>query len=230
MGIERGGGYQLVLPLSLTGFLSGMITSGLVYPTGKLGGYFLGCVFGASLAAPLLAYGMLRGPWKAICLPVMAAAAYYFSIVVAAVVELNLPWQNWSMGQDSRNSPVALFAGGFAGGFLVLGGIAFLVYSKVGIRTLATKSLAWSVVGGVLGVIGWMLGPSLGMFIWSGVHALGLTAPTETFQNALYGETSHQYSLFVVWQTGMALVLAIMLHPLPFQRTTKSLTSTLPLW
>jgi hypothetical protein len=67
-------------------------------------------------------------------------------------------------------------------------------------------------VGGILGVIGWALGPSLGMAIWYGAHGLGLTAPDETSRNSL-GQHSDVFALNVVWQTGMALVLAIMLWP-----------------
>jgi hypothetical protein len=53
--------------------------------------------------------------------------------------------------------------------------------------------------------------PFVGMAVWFVVHALGLTIPTETSQNA-HGETSHMYSLWVVWQTGMGGLLGLLLH------------------
>jgi hypothetical protein len=52
----------------------------------------------------------------------------------------------------------------------------------------------------------------LGIAIWYGAHGLGLTAPDETSRNSL-GQHSDVFALNVVWQTGMALVLAIMLWP-----------------
>jgi hypothetical protein len=198
--------------LSLAGLLSGLVTAGLVYPTGKLGWNVLGAPFGAVMAVALAMCGVLRGLWKAILLPVATAAAFYLSFMKAGIVEIKFPWQIWSTGELTPPEPVALFVGGFVGGFLVLGIILILIHAEVGIRTLALKMAIGSLVGGILGVIGWSLGPSLGMVIWSGVRDVGLTAPTESFQNAL-GESSHRDSLFVVWQTGMALLLAIMLKP-----------------
>jgi hypothetical protein len=216
--VERWANFKFVALLSLTGLLSGLVTSALRYPSGLHGGYALGGVFGAFMGIALALSEMSWGVWKAVLLPVPTAIAYYISIMVAGVVEIYFPWKIWSTGELTPPEPVALFAGGFVGGFLVLGVVSMLIQSipvhpRVGIETVVIKALAWSLMGGILGVIGWMLGPSLGMIIWSGIHGFGLTAPTETFQNAL-SETSHQFSLFVVWQTGMALVLSIMLLPL----------------
>ena len=217
MAVERWAGYKFVVLLSSAGLFSGVVTSALRYPSGLLGGYVLGGVFGAFMGIALALSGMLQGIWKAVLLPIPTAFAYYLSIMVAGVVEIYFPWKIWSTGELTPPDPVALFAGGFVGGFLVLGVVSLLIHSilvhpRVGIETVVVKALAWSLVGGILGVIGWALGPSLGMTIWSGIHGLGLTAPTETFQNAL-GEPSNQFSLFVIWQTGMAFVLAIMLLP-----------------
>jgi hypothetical protein len=210
--------YKFMAIMCSAGLPSGLLTATLLYPAAKMGPYVLGGVFGAMMGLALAIGKMLPGVWKAALLPVPMAAAYFISVHAAGLAELGLGLGNFSTDQSAIVSPVALFAGGVVGGFIVLGFVSILVHSilvhpTVGIRTLAVKSLAWSLMGGTLGVIGWRLGPSLGMAIWSGVHSLGLTAPDETFQNALYGETSHQFSLFVVWQTGMALVMAIMLLP-----------------
>ncbi len=66
-------------------------------------------------------------------------------------------------------------------------------------------------LGGVLGIIGWELGPTFGMALWSAADTLHVTAPTETALNAV-GETSHRYSLFMIWQVGMAFVLVVVLR------------------
>ena len=210
VAVERTARYNFVVLLPFAGLLSGFITAALIYPAGKFGGYVLGAVFGAIMGFALAMSGVLNGIWKIAVLIVTAAVAYFSSIMVAGVVNLGLQSENSTMmGQSPIVSPVALFAGGFVGGFLVLGVISVLVHPGLLSRTVAVKAIVWSLVGGVLGVIGWTLGPSLGIVVWSVVRSVGLTAPTESLQNAL-GETSHQDSLFVVWQTGMALVLAIM--------------------
>jgi hypothetical protein len=211
MAVGQKGNYSLLPLLTSAGLLSGLITAALVYPAGKIGWYVLGGVFGAIMALALAMCELLSGLWKAIVLPVATAASYYLSMYAAGFVELGINSGNFTMGQSPTVSPVSLFAGGVVGGFFVLSVISILIHPKVGLRTIAVKSIAWSLVGGVLGIIGWALGPTLGMAIWSGVRDVGLTAPTETFQNAL-GEPSHRDSLFVVWQTGMALVLAVLLR------------------
>jgi hypothetical protein len=221
VAVEKWAKFKFLATLSSAGLLSGLFFDGLVYPAEKyLGqlGYVVYGLFGAILGVTLAGNGMLglRGIWKAFLLPVPVAVAYFFSYMVAFAVELGL--SHWGNSSEATTvSPVSLFAGGVAGGFVILAFVSILVHSILvnpggGYRTPMVKSLTWSLVGGVLGVIGWALGPSLGMAIWYAVHGLGLTAPDETFQNAL-GERSHEFSLFVVWQTGMALLLAIMLRP-----------------
>jgi hypothetical protein len=223
MASEWKDNYGVTVALTLAGLVSGLITCGLVWPAGRLGGYILGGVFGATMTVSLVLCGMLRAAWKALWLPLVAAAADYISIMVAGCVELGLAWMLLPMDRPApHESPVALFAGGLIGAFLVLGGILTLSHPEVGMRALAARALWWSVPGGALGVVGWALGPSLGMAIWSGVHAVGLTAPTETFENALSG-TSRQYSLFVVWQTGMAFVIGLMLRRYKAQSRAKKL-------
>ena len=215
MAVERTARYNFLVLLLLptAGLLSGFITVGLAYPAGRFGGTVLGGVFGAVMAVALSISGVLQGIWKIAVLLVVAAGAYFSSTMVAFVVELGVQTENsTTMGHQPTVSPVSLFAGGVVGGFLILGAFSILVNPELGFRPLAKKVLGWSLVGGVLGIVGWALGPSLGVAIWSVVHDMGLTSPTESLQNAL-GEPSHQDSLVVVWQTGMAIVLAIMLSP-----------------
>lgn len=221
--VERWANSKFVALLSLAGLLSGLVTTGLEYPIGKDGMYALGCVFGAFVAVALVVCGVLRQFWRAILLPFAAAGAFYLSWLAAGIVGFGLASRDPYVDQPFIGYPIAMFVGGVVGGFVVLGTISILVHPKVGIRTIAVNTSAWSLVGGVLGIVGWLLGPSLGMVIWSGVHGLGLAVPTESSQNALYGQSSHVYSLFVVWQTGMALVLAIML--LPYRAKSREATS-----
>jgi hypothetical protein len=215
---KRGPG--LVALLSIAGLIAGLLTAGLVYPVGRLSvthtrlaWYILGGPFGATLAISLLACGVLhrlRGFGKAISLAVLSIGAYFVSFWVAASIELMLHRGGFYRGPEV--SSLALFAGGFVGSLLVFGSVFLLVYPERPSRSLAFKLFCSSVLCGILAVVGWTLGPSFGMYIWSALHALGRTPPTETFQNALYGDSSRQFSLFVIWQTGTAFLLGLILQ------------------
>ena len=123
------------------------------------------------------------------------------------------------------------------GGFIILSAAFILFRPKTSIGATAREALPWSVFAGVLSPIAWALGPSLGIWIWSALHAVGLTAPantlssatpTDTLSNALYGETGHGplsrlFALFVVWQTGMGFALGMALRKMPQKRDTSSL-------
>ena len=197
---------------ALAGLLSGLVTAGLEYPAGRFG-WILGGPFGAIMGFALAACGVLRGYWKAILLPVATTAVFFLSFLTTGYIEINFPRQLWATERSMSPGPVSLLAGGFVGGFLILVVVLILVNAKAGILTLAVKTIAGSLIGGILGVIGPALGPYLGMTIWFGLHVLRLTAPGESYQNALGGR-SDGYSLYVVWQTGMAVVLAVVLWTL----------------
>jgi MFS family permease len=219
--VERKGGPGLVALLSVAGLVAGLLTAALLYPAGRLSTmhtrlawYILGGPFGAALALSLAACRVFRGLagfWKAVLLVALSIGAYFVSFWVTAGVEL-LRYRKASMGVAVSYSYFSLFAGGLVGGLLVLGGVFLLIHPKQRFRSLAFKVFFSSVLCGVLAVVGWRLGPSLGMYIWSALHDLGETPPTETFQNALYGERSRQLSLYVVWQTGTAFLLGLILQ------------------
>jgi hypothetical protein len=175
---------------------------------GTLGWFILGTPLGVCLTVSLATCGILRGfngLCKAILIVVLSSLAYFVSVRVAVGLELAFPTP---LEYPPLHYPRSMFAGGFVGGFLMLGGIFVLVYptfrwptienAQEPSRTVAFKVLLFSVLCGVVGIVGWGLGPYLGVLVWSVLHDLGLTSPTETFQYALHGEPSHRFSLFVV--------------------------------
>jgi hypothetical protein len=212
------------LPLSLltssAGLISSLIDVCLNYPIGSHAAqlsnrwgfgfiFFPGVTFGLTVSSCLAFRGYLRRPWKAIGITAAFGLSYYLSIRVAGTIELYSPFGR-SGNEVALVSKSALFAGGLVGAFLVIGAVSVLLNSRIEWERRVLKDVYWSPVGGILGVLGWTLGPFLGMVIWSVVHPLGLTAPTETIQNAR-GETSHMYSLWIVWQTGIGLALGLVL-------------------
>jgi hypothetical protein len=213
MNSERTRGFGFVMLMVFAGLASGVLTAAL--SDGHLG-LDLGISFGVIMAFCLAITGLTRSAWRLVCLVLLTACAFYISVFFATFLEMGAASQ-WT-GTDKTLHLIALFAGGMAGGFIVLSGALILAKSKMSLGVIALKALLWSVFGGALAPIAWPLGPSLGMWVWSGLHAVGLTTPTNTFQNAMYGGTASDgapnqlYALFVMWQTGMGFALGIALR------------------
>ncbi|MHB8527458.1 MAG: hypothetical protein ACYDD2_15070 [Candidatus Acidiferrales bacterium] len=206
-------GYKLGLALLLAGSCSGVVAIGTAYFAGQSHlQLFPGIIFGVFIAVCLALFEPRPKFWRAVRFVVVTSIAYFLSLLIAAVVQMRfLPLPPCSTGPCMSESLTAIFLGGMVGGFLILAEGIVLLHPQLGWRAIDLSVLPWSVFGGILGIIGWELGPTLGIALWSGAHALGLTAPTETALNAT-GETSHGFSLLFVWQGGMGLVLGIVLR------------------
>lgn len=85
--------------------------------------------------------------------------------------------------------------GGLIGGFLMVGSVVEL-FSSSRRDDLAT-AFAGAVVSGLLGVVGWQLGPSLGKMLWT-IRPNHPQPGTDSFNS---------FSLYPIWQTGMALFI-----------------------
>jgi hypothetical protein len=201
-------------PLMVLGALAGLLSALLiifaVYPLGPTALLFLpGAAFGALLALGLFLFGALSNLGKGIALVIAFSLAYYLSVQAAFAVELYSPFGR-PENEHGALSNLTLFVGGFVGAFLVLSAASLLLNSQLAWQRRLLHALYWSPVGGILGILGWALGPSLGMAIWSVAHSLHLNEPTETAQSAL-GQSGHLYSLWVVWQTGIGILLGLVM-------------------
>ena len=165
--------------LSVAGLIAGLISAGLVYPVGGLylrhfrnAQYIFGVPLGITLALSLAARGLLRGLGgfcKGISLVALSSVAYFVAFWIAA--GLGLAFHGSS--RPPFDFPVSMFAGGFAGGFLVRG-VFLLAYpsrewptienAREPSQTAAFKVLLSSVLCGILGIVGWDLGPHLGIY------------------------------------------------------------------
>jgi hypothetical protein len=202
----------LSLYLGLTGLISALTTIGVAYPLGQLHLDFApGAILGVLISGCLMYCGLLRNPLGIIGIAVASTLAEFTSIMVAGAVELHPPFGMPRGHENIGVSTTALFAGGLVGAFVLLSAYSLSVNPGSPWWRQLLKALAWSPLGGVLGSIGWQLGPSLGMAVWEVAHSVGLTPPTETFRNALFGETSHAYALSIVWQTGVGALLGLII-------------------
>jgi hypothetical protein len=198
----------LALLTASAGFISALLSASIVYYPIWLHrfSFFPGTVFGALVSVSWAFGGYLHSLWKIVVITAATTFAYYLSFLAAGAVEMH-----FVQSKDGSISSLALFVGGLTGAVFVLCSMSFLFDSEMPWQRRLLRALRWSPVGAILGILGWVLGPFVGMAVWFVVHALGLTIPTETSQNA-HGETSHMYSLWVVWQTGMGGLLGLLLH------------------
>jgi hypothetical protein len=174
--------------------------------------FFLpGVVFGAIVSVCFALRVYLRDLWKAIALIVASSVAYFLSFWAAVGVSLH-PFGLLPRDRIGEVTDLALVAGGLTGAFCLICTVSLLLNSRLTWQGRMLKALCWTPVGAVLGIVGWALGPSLGMTLWQIVHSLNLTAPTETFQNAKGGVISRMFSLWAVWQFGMGFVLGLVVN------------------
>jgi hypothetical protein len=212
----------LILLTSSGGLVSALITLGASYPLGHFAVsqgnrlvdfsqiFFPGTVFGVLLSASFALRGYLRELWKAITLTVVSAAAYCFSFWAAAGISLH-PFGLVPPDRIGEVTDLALVGGGLTGGFCTICAASLLFNSSHTWQRRILKALCWTPVGALLAVVGWTLGPSLGIALWQIIHSMNLTAPTETVRNA-QGDQSHMFSLWAIWQAGMGLVLGLVVN------------------
>ena len=176
--------------------------------------------------------GILHNLWKAAVLIVVTTAAYFFAFEVAFGLQLEHPdivpkAEQWR----EPASPIALFVGGLVGGFIVFGALIILFRPGKSMGSLVLKVLVGTVLSGILGVVGWALRSSVGAGIWHVFHIFHLTpswelSPREWYGDEYdYGETSRMYSIYVVWQTRVAAVAAVMLRPMSAPLKSEALHS-----
>src|SRR5712691_3184998 len=203
-----------IAALTLAGLISGLssaaISNGFTQSLPR--DIFIGTCFGLALSAGLFFWG-LRSVWKMVALVVASLAAWKISSFLTSMAIMVWPFghtdSNWF---DSPNpqlppDPSSIFCiGGFTGAFLLFMAVFFLLFPQEKLWRIIAKALPWSLGGAVLAVIGWALGPGLGMPFWSALH------PHVDFDSITFGEAQYYISLFLVWQPGMALLLGIALH------------------
>lgn len=186
--------------LALLGFSSGILS--MTAPALKGPGlyFFIGGVFGAALSTYLVLCKGYRSVSKMVLLVVVAIGAYFAAVNAPLYFPLSLPFLGGGQGEIPLSF---IFEGGVVGGLLLLTGIVIL-FRLPGPPNWADllKVTLWSLASGLLGVIGWVLGPSVGNALWTFLPTAALPS----------GDTLHYYSLYPVWQTGFALLVGFIAH------------------
>jgi hypothetical protein len=202
-----------VLLLGFAGFFSALLTV-CAPPLPEVIRYLLpSTLFGVSLSLCLWSRKILSSFWKTLILAATSSIVLFCSVLACVGIEYFSPWSSvHDPGKGfSQLSATALFVGGTLGAFLLLAAVLFLARSGITWERALLRALYWSPVGGVLGIVGWNLGPSLGAILWTLQHTLGVTGSNDRLEYALAQGRAGTDSLLLVWQTAVGLVVALAL-------------------
>lgn len=211
---------RAVILISAGGFLSAVLSAALSH--GRDDSIAPGIVFGIALSLCVLLSGIADARRAALLIPV-SFVAFFFALCAAIGLQIVFPQivpanEQWSMSVKEPASPVALVISGAVGGLILFGGVFVAIERRRGGGTLVLRLFEGMVLGGVLAGIGWALRSTVGVAVWHVFHSMGVTpfwelSPRQAFGDEMdYSETSRMYSLFVVWQTCIAVALAFMIR------------------
>jgi hypothetical protein len=101
-----------------------------------------------------------------------------------------------------------LLVGGFVGAGILFLALCFFFPSRQSAMRLFLNFVIFVVSGSVLGIVGYALGPTLGAAVWYLLRFLHLGEPSQASELQPSKGTVSFYSLYVIWQTGVAALVA----------------------
>lgn len=129
----------------------------------------------------------------------LSTVAYALAAALAFKLE---PLFSYRPNSD-RDALIVYLIPGALGGLLMIGGAMWLARRSSDISTLVITAFWGAIWGGALAGAGWALGPSLGTF--------ASTLPNQLFSFLASPQQQDWFSLFIVWEAGMSLMLGLML-------------------
>jgi hypothetical protein len=208
---------NLLISLPLAGFISGVLSI-CVMSDQLPSPYVMGGIFGVVVGGFLVKAKALRNEgWAWLVIATTAAqfialfSAYLFQLYFAVVPDE----KRWNMGHGEVPVLSSLVFGGLVGGFVLIAtvGTIFLIRKGIDLGTVIFTALLGAMCGGGLAAVGYALGPSFGSALWRILktnHLTGRAYAPDTLMD--FGQANVAYSLYLVWQTGMAFVIALMLR------------------
>jgi hypothetical protein len=186
--------------LAMLGVTSSIVS--MVMPSEQMGAMpIVGGIFGIALAAYFMLYAGIDIFARAIFVPIVSAVIYpcaYFGSMLA----LKLPLPTFGSSEDETIATL-VFVGGVIGGFLLLLTVLWCLKTpSLTVRGMLGRAAAGSLFSGLLGVVGWILGDSLGRELWK-------LLPTSPFPSV---HSFNFCSLYFIWQPAMAVFIGILNH------------------
>jgi hypothetical protein len=182
-----------VLLLTLAGLSSGLLTITLEYLLGFSDPYLVypGLSFGLLISAYFILNEGVRWAWRIIGFIAASVGAFQLSVISGLV-----------FGADT--------VGGCIGAALVFNAAVFTFRSREFNWTSVARCLLGSLAGGLLAKIGWDAGPAMGVAVLRALE--NFRGPSlEPFHEAVLHNLPQFLSLYLVWHTGAAFVLGLLL-------------------
>jgi len=187
---------RYLLGLLLLGLVSGFLTCCTVplfiSSVGLMGSPLAGPLFGLAISLSLWLHKILNSIWKLLGIIVASTLANFAAHCVG-----------------NFDYTASLIAGGFVGGAILFPACWFLLVVHQNWPRFFLGFLICPLAGTSLAVLGWALAPSFGAILWHILNLLHLDESTaKTAQESNYAAFC---ALYVVWQSGMAVLLGVFL-------------------
>jgi hypothetical protein len=188
---------RAVLPLE--GLISGLLTCVLPVVLNVLGLNpiaFTGAIFGAVVSAHFWWFRGIRSGWRVLGFVAISTAAYPIAVNATITNPIRLASLNFSGNGAGDIDSSQFLTGGILGAATLFTGFFFFLAPFTRWPRFLAKAFCFTVIGGFLGVFGWALGGFLS------VSLRGVQNQSNDW---------NFYSLYVVWQAGIALLLGLLL-------------------
>lgn len=183
--------------LPVEGVVSGLLTC-LIPALPGIGGpmfLFIGWIFGAVISLHCWLFRGLRSPFRIIGFVATCTLAYTVSVFATMWCPFRLQFLNFSGDRQGAVDSSPFLIGGFLGGAIVSAGVQFFLVPAKNWLKFLVKAFWISVLCGFLGVFGWAIGEQM----WEARWLPG------------FGADLDFYTLYMVWQTGAAALLGMLL-------------------
>lgn len=186
--------------LLLLGATSATLSANAPKLAGFLQFFWVGGVFGAALSGYFAFCKGYRNLRSAALFIAISMLTYYVSVLGSLLLTLHSPPSLvYGLGSDQVDYSIVAVGGLIGGLLLVAAAVRCFRISKSRMLPDLGKASIGALLGGFLGVVGWLLGPSLGKALWTALPDYPLPSP----------DSFNSYSLYFVWQIGMALFIAL---------------------
>lgn len=190
-------------------------------------GLFPGDIFGAVISVYFFAFVGIHSVAKVISLVLASTFAYgvaFFSgfwigMLVSGMLGLSMNSENAEL---TAGMIAPILIAGVIGSFVMVTAVLRLYSSDRAWKRVLTRSSVCSLVGGVLALVGWALGSPLGGAVWSALQWMHLNASGQDVDWGARGGILNFYSVHIVWQAGMGVVLGVLLSYTPLVEAPRS--------
>lgn len=187
--------------LPFEGLLSALLTCliPLLLPPALDGIAFLlpGLIFGIAISAHVRVFRAVRSARNLIGFIATCAVGYGVSVIVTIWSPIHPQFLNFSGSSSAAIDSSPFLTGGFVGGAFVCAGVFFFLTPPRGVRKFLLRACSISMICGLLGVLGWSVGEQLWAARWL----------------PRIGKNLDSYTLYIIWQTGAASLLALLFSP-----------------